>query len=452
VGPGGADQAGRAAGLSVVAQSARALALETLRRLSSGRVTVADLLARPAAEALDERDRGFLHELVLGTLRRRGWLDHVLGGLSSRPLDRLSPGVLDALRLGAYQLLYLRVPPHAAVSESVELARQVEPRSAGFANAILRRLQREGPPKEPEAGTDPLGWLTTAGSLPRWLADRWCSALGPEAAVARAQALLEPPRTCIRLNPRVPDAEAQLASAGVASRATGVPGALETTGGRLLDLARRGVLYVQDEGAQAVARLAASDGLVLDACAAPGGKALLIADAGGPRTRVIAAEASRRRVATLARLVSRWGAPNVSIVVGDGVRPPFRTSFDTVLLDAPCSGLGTLARNPDLRWRLGPGDIVRHGAGQRRLLESLSPFVAPGGRLVYSTCSLEPEETEDVVGPFTEAHAEFEPEPPPPWADRFRRGSFVRILPAGGGDAFFVARLRRRPRVGDVVP
>ncbi|HYN03322.1 MAG TPA: transcription antitermination factor NusB, partial [Vicinamibacteria bacterium] len=122
-----------------MAASARAVALEILGRLRAGHVTVADALAGPGAEALDERDRGFLHELVLGTLRRRGWLDHALAALSSRPIDRLTPGVLDALRLGAYQLLYLRVAEHAAVSESVELARAAEPRSAGFANAVLRR-------------------------------------------------------------------------------------------------------------------------------------------------------------------------------------------------------------------------------------------------------------------------------------------------------------------------
>lgn len=421
--------------------SARVLALETLRGLS--RVTLAELLARPAAETLDERERGFLHELVLGTLRHRGWLDHVLGRISTLPLRRLTPGVLDALRLGAYQLLYLRVPAHAAVFETVELARRVEPRSGGFANAVLRRLQREGPPAEPDATTDPLGWLTTAGSLPRWLAERWCTHLGPGRAVARARAFLEAPPTHLRLNPRVPDALAQMEAEGVETRATDVPGAREARGGRLVDLARRGVVYVQDAGAQLVARLAASDGLVLDACAAPGGKALLIADEGGPRTRVIAAEVSRRRLESLARLVSRWGAPNVRVVAADALRPPFAAAFDSVLLDAPCSGLGTLARNPDARWRVGPEDLARHAERQRRLLESLAPLVRPGGRLVYATCSVEPEENEGVVGPFLEAHAGLVAEALPPWAEPFGAFPFLRIEPAGGGDAFFAALLRR---------
>jgi 16S rRNA (cytosine967-C5)-methyltransferase len=436
-----------------VAGSARAVALSILRRLASGRVTLARLLADPAVEVLDERERRFLHELVLGTLRRRGWLDHVLAGLSSRPLETLTPGVLDALRLGSYQLLYLRVPAHAAVSESVALARTVEPRATGFANALLRRLHREGPPPEPDARADPLGWLTTAGSLPRWLAERWCARLGPGPAVARALAQLEAPPSYLRTNPRVPDVHARLEAAGVETRPTGVPGALQATAGRLGPLAAGGVVYVQDVGSQAVALLAAGPGLVLDACAAPGGKALLIADVGGPRTRVIAAEASPRRLSTLARLRSLWGATNVAVLGADALRPPFGRPFDTVLLDAPCSGLGTLGRNPDLRWRLAPPDLARHGARQRRLLESLASLVRPGGRLVYATCSLEPEENEEVVQAFLESRVEFEPEGLPPWGRGFRDGPFLRIEPTGPGDAFFAARLRRLggPAAGDVI-
>jgi 16S rRNA (cytosine967-C5)-methyltransferase len=427
-----------------VAASARAVALEILGRLRAGRVTVADALAAPGAEALDERDRGFLHELVLGTLRRRGWLDHALCGLSSRPIDRLTPGVLDALRLGAYQLLYLRVAEHAAVSESVELARAAEPRSAGFANAVLRRLQREGPPPAPDPAADPLGWLTSAGSLPRWLAERWCKHLGPEAAIARARSILDAPPTYFRVNPRVSDAGERLAAADVEARETAIPGALERVEGRLSPLAAAGVVYVQDAGSQMVAHLAASHGLVLDACAAPGGKALLMADLGGPGTRVIAAEASRRRLATLSRLRSRWGAANVSVLAADALRPPFAAAFDSVLLDAPCSGLGTLARNPDARWRLAPADVERHAARQRALLESVAALVRPGGRLVYATCSIEPEENEGVVAPFLERHPEFASEGLPSWAEPFRADGFVRVDPARHPvDAFFAARLRR---------
>jgi 16S rRNA (cytosine967-C5)-methyltransferase len=427
-----------------VAAPAREVALDVLGRVAARRATLADALAAAAAERLDERDRGFLHELVLGTLRRRGWLDHVLAGLSSRPLDRVSPGVLDALRLGAYQLLFLRVPPHAALSESVDLARGVEARSAGFANAVLRRLQREGPPPEPDPVADPLAWLTSAGSLPAWLAERWCARLGAGPAVARARALLAPPPTHVRLNPRVADAEVQVAAAGVSLRPTAIPGAFEAEGGRLAPLAERGLLYVQDAASQLVARLAAHDGRVLDACAAPGGKALLMADLGASRCRVIAAESSRRRLATLVRLRARWGAANVVPLAADALRPPFAVAFDAVLLDAPCSGLGTLARNPDVRWRLAPGDVSTHAARQAALLESLAPLVRPGGRLVYATCSVEPEENEGVLGPFLDAHPEFEAEALPPWAAPFGDGGFLRLDPVRHrGDAFFAARLRR---------
>jgi 16S rRNA (cytosine967-C5)-methyltransferase len=431
--------------------SAREVAHRVLRRVA-GRGTLADALAAPAAESLDERERALLHELVLGTLRRRAWLDHVLAGLASRPLDHVSPGVLDALRLGAYQLLFTRVAPHAAVSESVELARSAEPRSAGFANAVLRRLQRDGPPPEPDPAADTLAWLTSAGSLPAWLAERWLRRLGPGPAVARARALLVAPPTYVRLNPRLAEAETHVRAAGVELASTAVPGAL-AVGGRVAGLAERGVLYVQDAAAQLVARLAAAEGLVLDACAAPGGKSLLIADVGGSRVRVLAAEVSRRRLATLVRISSRWGATNVLPVQADALRPPFAADgFDAVLLDAPCSGLGTLARNPDIRWRASPQDLPRHAARQRGLLEALAPLVRPRGWLVYAVCSSEPEETEDVLASFLSVHPDFRLDELPPWAEPFADAGVVRTDPVRDrSEAFYAARLRRASRPGDVV-
>ncbi len=414
-----------------------------LRELARDRGTLAEALAVPALDGLDERDRALLHELVLGTLRQRGWLDHVLSRLSSRPLARLDPGILDALRLGAYQLLFTRVPAHAALSETVDLARACEPRAAGFANAVLRRLQREGPPEAVDPATEPLPWLTTTGSLPTWLAERWLARLGPERAVARARSLLNPPPTHFRVHPRVGEPQAWLQSVGLRAQATLVPGAFELLEGRLAPLASAGLLYVQDAGAQLVARLAACEGRLLDACAAPGGKSLLLADLGA---RVIAADASRRRVRTLERLRVRWGASRVSVLAADASRPPFLAPFDGVLLDAPCSGLGTLARHPDIRWRVQPSDLARHAVRQRRLLEVLADWVRPGGRLVYATCSVEPEENEEVVEPFLLRHPDFVPEPPPPWTAPYREGRFLRMEPGTtAGDAFFIARLRRLP-------
>jgi 16S rRNA (cytosine967-C5)-methyltransferase len=215
--------------------------------------------------------------------------------------------------------------------------------------------------------------------------------------------------------------------------------------GPLADLAADGLLFPQDVGSQLVAHLAVFPGRVLDACAAPGGKALLVADRLASSGRVIAAEASPRRRRILAELCSRWGAHNVALVGADALRPPFRGAFDTILVDAPCTGLGTLARRPDIRWRVRPRDVDRHARRQAEMLEALSPLVRIGGRLVYATCSVEDEENEHVVQPFLESHPGFEPEPPPDWVRPFAAGPFVKMSPARHrGDAFFAARFVRR--------
>ncbi len=428
-----------------MASPARRLAFAILQELEGRGPTLDDRLAQPDAEALDPRERAFLHELLLGSLRRRGAIDHALGALSNRPLDRLSPDVRAALRLGAHQVLHLRVPPHAAVSESVDLVRAARARAAGFVNAILRRLVRDGPPREADPVSEPRRWLTTSGSLPGWLAERWLERLGPETAVARARALAVEPPTFFRANPRVPDALVRAEAAGLAPRPAIVPGAFETTTGRIADLARDGVLYPQDQGSQLVAHLAATPGTVLDACAAPGGKSTLLDDLLGPSGRVISAEPSSRRLGTLANLVRRWGAPHVLVVGADALRPPFRaSSFDGVLLDAPCSGLGTMARHPDLRWRLRARDLPPSAERQAAMLASVAPLVKPGGLLVYAVCSVEPEENEGVLAPFLAGHPEFTPEELPPWASPFADRPYVRMRPeAHPGDAFFAARLRR---------
>jgi 16S rRNA (cytosine967-C5)-methyltransferase len=423
---------------------ARRLAWLLLGQVERGGPTLAELLATPEVASLDPRERAFLHELVLGTLRHRGAIDHALTAVSDRPLLRLDPAVLHALRLGAHQILHLRVPARAAVSEAVDLVRTSAPRAAGFVNALLRRVAREGPPAPPDPERDPLGWLTSAGSLPRWLAERWLAELGPAAAVSRARAFLETPPVVFRLNPRLKDALLQAEAAGLEPRPLVVPGAFEARGGRATELAERGVIYLQDQASQLVAHLAARPGLVLDACAAPGGKSTLLADVGGVDTRVVAAEASPRRLRTLATLSRRWGATSVTPVGADGLHPPFRAAFGAVLLDAPCSGLGTLGRHPDIRWRALPEDLPRHQQLQGDLLDSLSTLVAPGGRFVYATCSVEPEENGGVIEPFLERHPEFRPGAAPPWAGPFRDGDRLRTKPERDrADAFFAAVLER---------
>lgn len=428
-----------------MATAARRLALDVLLRLESSRLSLADLLAAREIEALPPRERDFLHELVLGTLRRRGMLDRALALLLHQPIEELDAPVAAALRLGAHQLLQLRVPARAAVNESVELARESRPRAAGLVNAVLRRLAREGPPAAADPVADPLAWLTGEGSLPGWLAQRWLARLGPERAVARARALLQTPDTVLRLNPRRPEARARANDAGLDLEPLAVPEAFRARGGRASPLAREGLLYVQDLGSQIAARLAARPGRLLDACAAPGGKTLLLADAAGSGSTVVAAEESPRRLATLKRLVGRWGAANVRVIRADAARPPLAARFDSLLLDAPCSGLGTLARHPDIRWRARQAEIPAHAERQRAFLRALAPLVEPGGTLVYAVCSLEPEEGHALIDAFLLADERFEPAPLPRWCEPFRSDGFALTLPErDGGDGFFIAPLRRR--------
>jgi 16S rRNA (cytosine967-C5)-methyltransferase len=351
------------------------------------------------------------------------------------------------LRLGAYQILGMRVPAHAAVSESVELARATDARGAvAFVNALLRRLAREGPPTPIDPGRFPLAWLGTEGSLPAWLAERWLRQLGPGPAVARARAFLDHAPAAFRLNPRVADAWERVVDAGLEPEALRVPGAFRARAGRPADLVSAGVIYLQDEGSQLVAHLAAHGRLLLDACAAPGGKSTLMADLLGPAALVVATEPAPERLRSMARLVRAWGASNVACVGADALCPPFAGGFDSVLIDAPCSGLGTLARRPDIRWRFRPAQLAAQAARQRRLLLSLAALVNAGGILVYSTCSLEPEETTSVSSWFLRQDLGFEPDTLPGWAAPFRNDDLsASVLPERhGGDGFFVASFRRR--------
>jgi 16S rRNA (cytosine967-C5)-methyltransferase len=424
---------------------ARIVALRVLVQIQRGGENLAERLAAPDASRLDHRERAFLHELVLGTLRLRGPLDHALRPLLDRPPSKVDPISLDILRLGAHQLLHLRVPDRAAVSESVELAKAEAPRAAGFVNAVLRKLARAGAPPAPDPVDEPRAWLTSAGSLPEWLAERWLSRLGPVGAVARARAFLAPGPTAFRLNPRIADAARRCEEAGLVLRPLGVPGGFTAEGGGLTDLAGQGVLYVQDQASQIVARLAATPGVTLDACAAPGGKAMLMADLLGVESRVVAAEASRKRLRSMATLCRRWGSPNLRLLLADGHRPPFSGGFDAVFIDAPCTGLGTLGRHPDIRWRLQPEDIPRHAERQRALLAALAPLVRRGGRVVYATCSLEDEETTGVVRDFLAGAPDFRVAGVPDWAQAYRGpDGFVRTLPeCHPMDGFFAAALER---------
>ncbi len=328
-----------------------------------------DLLAS-RTRGMDARDAGLASQIVYGCLRRRAQLDFLIASLAGRPAAALDVEVLLALRIGLFQLLHLdRIPPHAAVSESVELVRRAKKASAaGFVNAILRKAQRP-PASWPDEATEL--------SVPAWLLDRWRGRYGASAARAIALAFLEEPEAYVRISSGVPPP-------GVDVEPTTVPGCFRVKSGDA------GGLPVQDIGSQAIVPLLdLKPGLwFLDLCAAPGNKT---AQAMESRVRAVACDLHASRARRLASL-------GCGVVVLDGTRPlPFRAAFDRILVDAPCSGTGTLGRNPEIKWKLKPDDLADLQERQARLLANALAALAPGGRLVYSTCSLEREENEDVL-------------------------------------------------------
>jgi 16S rRNA (cytosine967-C5)-methyltransferase len=324
----------------------------------------AEALAAKSAH-LDTRDAGLASDIVFGTLRHRGELDALIAKYSNRPVDRLDQAVRIVLEMALYQIRFLdRVPGHAAVNDSVELARKAGKTSAAsFVNAILRRAIRE-PLEVPET-------LST----PAWLLDRWTAQYGIQTALAIAHASLRPPERFIRVGSAPPP---------IGAESTDVPGCFRLTAGE------PGSFRFQDIGSQAVVPLLALEPgqTFLDLCASPGNKT---AHALETPLRAVACDLHLSR----ARLLLPLGIPVITL---DATQPlPFGARFDRILVDAPCSGTGTLARNPEIKWRLRPPDILDLQARQISILRHALAQLAPTGRLVYSTCSLEREENQDIV-------------------------------------------------------
>jgi len=324
-----------------------------------------DLLARDTV-ALDSRDAGLAEEIVLGVLRWRGAIDWMIAKLSGRPVAKLDREVATALRMGVYQLRWLdRVPPHAAINESVELIKRARKRSAaGFANAVLRKVTR-----------DPVEWPDDATRLscPAWLLDRWIAAYGKDMAWRIAEASLQRPERFVRIGPDEPVPEG-LEPTDVAGAYVGPAPA----GNRVQDISSQTIVPLLD--------LQPGQGF-LDLCSAPGNKT---AQALETPLRAVASDSSLTRL----QQVRRVGIPLVTL---DATRPlPFGGAFDRILVDAPCSGTGTLVRNPEIKWKLEPRDLVELQRKQVAILRNALGVLAPGGRLVYSTCSLEAEENEAV--------------------------------------------------------
>jgi 16S rRNA (cytosine967-C5)-methyltransferase len=391
------------------ASPARVAAYEILLRVEQEGSYAADLLHSSRLKRFSGADKALATELVMGVLRWRARLDQSLASACSQPLVKLDPEVLTALRLGAYQLGYLeRVPARAAVHESVELAKRAKKRSAApLVNAVLRKIA--GGRKELPAGPFAEGAntrnLADRYSHPLWLVERWAENFGVSTAVRICEFDQSVPVTALRLAAEVTDDDLRREGIEVA------PGALLKPARRVVsgDVTQSkafaaGRVAIQDEASQLVAALVGTGARILDCCAAPGGKTAALAER-NPRATIVAAELHPHRARTLRR---RAPAANVRVIVADALALPLDLQFDRVLADVPCSGTGTLARNPEIKWRLVPGDLADLHRKQVAILRAALDRVAPGGRLVYSTCSLEPEENADVVREALAARAEFQ--------------------------------------------
>lgn len=431
---------------------ARLVAFEILRRVAEG--GYASVLLALRAEELDVRDRALCYELVMGVLRFQLWLDVAIHHFSGRSIEQLDLPVKLALRLGLYQIRFLaRVPKSAAVNESVNLTHVARVRSAAsFVNAVLRRATRE-PTYDPANGLeDPIERLSVSTSHPQWLIRRWDHIFGAREAEALANANNQHAPLAFRLVHDDDSAEVlrQLRESGailepsqIAEGAWRVQGSGELT----QRLARLGKIYFQDEASQLVAQIVAPHpgDTVLDVCAAPGSKASQIGAM--PSVRIIAGDKHLHRIKTVKEVFQSHDLANGSCLVLDGETSlPFREgSFERVLVDAPCSGTGTLRHNPEIRWRISAPDIVELSNRQRQILTGASQVVKPGGRLIYSTCSVEPEENEAVVSAFIQRSPDFEP------AKLATKETF--ITPTGAArtwpqrddtDGFFIAAFTRR--------
>jgi 16S rRNA (cytosine967-C5)-methyltransferase len=401
---------------------ARKFAFEVLEQVAGGRADPASLLHSGGASGLQPADQDLTTEIVYGVLRWRGELDHILELHSKRNLAQIDPAVLVALRIGAYQIRHLdRIPVHSAVDESVKLARAHGRRGAhGFVNAVLRSMCRApDKPRFPTSNDDPLGFLSITLSHPEWLARRYLNRLGLRDAEARCRRNNQPPPVDVRVDPplSLEEARATLGDEGVTAEPFPlVPRCLRARSGKVAGgaLHRSNSIFIQEAGSQLIPYLLdlrAGD-RVLDACSAPGAKATEMSRFAYPGP-VVAMENRSRRLAVLARLSRDLGCSNLLPVGGDAGKPPFVQSFSRILLDAPCSSLGTLNRNPDIKWRLEESDLKAHAEEQLHLLESCSALLAPGGRLVYATCSTEPEENEEVIHRFLDRNSGFRKIPAP---------------------------------------
>lgn len=375
------------------------------------------LLAAKRPE-LKASDRALAHELVLGVLRWQLWLDKLIEHFTKRKVESLDRAVLLALRLGLYQLRFLtRIPGRAAVNESVNLVRSAKVSSAAaFVNAVLRRAIREGEFDPASEATDPIERLAIETSHPVWLIQRWIESFGREETEAFARANNRVPPTAFRLLDRDESriVERLSAAGGIVEASQVAEGAWRVSGVSQLvrELAEEGKIYLQDEASQLVAQTVdlRPGERALDLCAAPGGKTTLMARRAEDSALIVASDHSEKRLDTVIKISASQNLTSIKSLLLDAAQPlPFENSvFDRILVDAPCSGTGTLRRNPEIRWRISNRDLSELAAQQKLFLKNAARVLKPGGRLVYSTCSVELDENEAVVRDFLQNNQLFE--------------------------------------------
>ena len=403
------------------------------------------------AAGLDARDRRWLRELVYGMLRQRGTIDAILEERVRGGLSRVDPDLVDLMRLGVYQLMHMgSVPAYAAIAQTVEIAKVRHGIGASkLMNAVLRRIDRESSDLSVTPPDDAVEALAVKYSHPGWLVARWLARFGEEeTAILLMKNNAEAPVVIRPYGIVREQLEAMLEASGVdVEDAPLARDSIQISGGiSLTELGafRQGLFFVQDPGSTLVTQYAAlpPDGVVADLCAAPGGKALELS-----RTArvVLASDRSPQRLVRLLENRARLEAHNLFIAVADARQPAVREA-DAVLVDVPCTGTGTFRRHPDARWRLKVSDLSVMAALQSTILRAAAKVVKPGGILIYSTCSLEPEENENQVDDFLARNPGWSLEPPPQGTvppDTIDRG-FLRVLPqVHGSDGAFAARLRR---------
>ncbi|MBM3819541.1 MAG: 16S rRNA (cytosine(967)-C(5))-methyltransferase RsmB [Acidimicrobiia bacterium] len=459
---------------------ARTAAFHALRAIAANRADLPAALAHSRQRLSDERDRALAAEIVTGTLRWQRSLDFLIEHFAKRPLRKLDSDVVTILRLSLYQLMHLdRVPAAAVVDDAVDMTRGARKGSAaGFVNAVLRATLRQRnrlpfparPGDSAKRHSDSakrhsdsakrdaqLAYLGVTLSHPEWLVARWLDRHGFEAAERWTQFNNETPRLTLRANTLRTGREGvavALAADGIGTEPTRwAPDGLVVTEGNPLRRPLEGAFFVQDEASQLVPlTLAVTAGqTVLDLCASPGGKTTAIAAQMGDTGLVIASDVRSKRMALLRETVRQSGARAIRVVqVPASGALPFSGTFDRVLVDAPCSGLGTIRRDPDIRWRRTEADLPALARDQRTLLARAAAVVSPGGRLVYATCSSEPEENEAVVDAFLAEHADFtladlrgdDAAPLAPFIDA--RGMMRTVPFEHGLEAFFAAAVIRR--------